>query len=549
MSVPIPRLLLVSGAALAGVIALQPTLRTTAATVAGPRPQQTQISGSQSGAALLQVLNANSGGGAIIGQVGASQTAAAASTGLYGIFNLSGKAGNGVLGFASNGTGVVAEAYGGSYSAIFAQNYSSQAEPAIQGVSDGNAIVGTSADSNSIVGITDDAASGVSAAGILGEDGSTASPDTNVGVLGTTVSGAFGVEGTSSTSAIAGVGGYGTNGYGVYGNSATGDAIVGYASGGGDGVVGAAQSGYGLVAYSAGTGDGAEAFSDTAGGGVAYLGLASGEGGSFYGYSGSATYPALTAVDAVGTSTGGSGTDLIGTYTYNGRNPVESFIVQSKTLNDSGAALAGGSDVQISGDLYVHGSVYSECNAFPETENTDCDSERDIARSSTGAKLQTYAAQQSMKSIEDFGEAQLVNGQGFVPLEHTFASAIARDRAYLVFITPEGDSKGLYVTGKSPAGFTVRESQNGRSSIAFQYRIVAHPYADSGARLAAIAPNPHPWSVLRTRFGARVHRPASRVVRSWKLGAAGAGQRFAINRIPSGPPPAAEAASRQFRLR
>jgi hypothetical protein len=277
--------------------------------------------------------------------------------------------------------------------------------------------------------------------------------------------------------------------------------------------------------------------------------LASGEGGSFYGYSGSATYPALTAVDAVGTSTGGSGTDLIGTYTYNGRNPVESFIVQSKTLNDSGAALAGGSDVQISGDLYVHGSVYSECNAFPETENTDCDSERDIARSSTGKRLQTYAAQQSMKTIEDFGEAQLVNGQGYVPLEHTFASAIARDRAYLVFITPEGDSKGLYVTAKSPAGFTVRESQNGRSSIAFQYRIVAHPYADSGARLAAIAPNPHPWSVPRTRFGARVHRPASPVVRAGKFGTAAAGQRFAINRIPPGPPPAAEAASRQFRLR
>jgi hypothetical protein len=85
--------------------------------------------------------------------------------------------------------------------------------------------------------------------------------------------------------------------------------------------------------------------------------------------------------------------------------------------------------------------------------------------------------------MEDVGEAQLVNGQAVVPLERTFASTIDTSRPYLVFITPEGDSRGLYVSTRSLAGFVVRESMNGHSNVAFQYRIVAHPYEDASARL------------------------------------------------------------------
>jgi hypothetical protein len=39
------------------------------------------------------------------------------------------------------------------------------------------------------------------------------------------------------------------------------------------------------------------------------------------------------------------------------------------------------------------------------------------------------------------------------------------------------------VTQKSAAGFAVRE-HGGQSNIAFDYRIVAEPYASQGARLA-----------------------------------------------------------------
>jgi hypothetical protein len=100
-----------------------------------------------------------------------------------------------------------------------------------------------------------------------------------------------------------------------------------------------------------------------------------------------------------------------------------------------------------------------------------------------GAAVTTYVNQSSMPSLEDFGEATLTLGKAYVTVDRSFASAIDHKAGYLVFITPEGDTRGLYVTRKSTAGFEVRENQGGRSSVSFSYRIVARPYAATGARL------------------------------------------------------------------
>jgi hypothetical protein len=43
---------------------------------------------------------------------------------------------------------------------------------------------------------------------------------------------------------------------------------------------------------------------------------------------------------------------------------------------------------------------------------------------------------------------------------------------YRVFVTPEGDCRGLYVRRKSANSFVVRELMGGKSSVAFSYRIV-----------------------------------------------------------------------------
>jgi hypothetical protein len=113
-----------------------------------------------------------------------------------------------------------------------------------------------------------------------------------------------------------------------------------------------------------------------------------------------------------------------------------------------------------------------------------------------GTARTLYAPHTTSPVTEDFGEGQLVNGRGYVRLDPALANVIDNRNAYHVFLTPEGDSKGLYVTQKSPTGFVVRESSGGRSTLAFEYRILAKPINENGVRLAVAPPLPHPDSLM-----------------------------------------------------
>jgi hypothetical protein len=73
--------------------------------------------------------------------------------------------------------------------------------------------------------------------------------------------------------------------------------------------------------------------------------------------------------------------------------------------------------------------------------------------------------------FEDFGTAKLKNGRAVVALDADFAKVIKRGD-YRVFVTPEGDCRGLYVRNRSAARFEVRELAGGTSNVAFSYRIV-----------------------------------------------------------------------------
>jgi hypothetical protein len=109
-------------------------------------------------------------------------------------------------------------------------------------------------------------------------------------------------------------------------------------------------------------------------------------------------------------------------------------------------------------------------------------------RQPNGWGIGTYAAQQSTRTVEDLGEAQLQGGQAYVRLDPAFASVTDTRRTYLVFITPQGNCRGLFVTQKTQAGFAVQEMGQGQSSIAFDYRIVAPSRDSSGVRLPMIPP-------------------------------------------------------------
>jgi hypothetical protein len=87
--------------------------------------------------------------------------------------------------------------------------------------------------------------------------------------------------------------------------------------------------------------------------------------------------------------------------------------------------------------------------------------------------VETYAMQSPENWMEDFGSGSVVNGHATVSIDPAFAEMVSGDANYKVFLTPNGDSKGLYVTAKTANGFEVRESSGGTSSLSFDYRIVA----------------------------------------------------------------------------
>jgi len=149
-------------------------------------------------------------------------------------------------------------------------------------------------------------------------------------------------------------------------------------------------------------------------------------------------------------------------------------------------------DVDDSGNIHMAGLIYTSGACSGGCINGRPDS-----------RLATYAPREATPTMEDVGEAQLTAGQGYVRLEPSFAKIIDQHTPYIVFVTPEGDSKGLYVTQKSLAGFMVRENQGGSSTLAFSYRIIAKPFGVSAQRLA-------PMVVRKmTKYYPRMRMPAA----------------------------------------
>lgn len=374
--------------------------------------------------------------------------------------------------------------------------------------------------------------SGVFKAGVLGSDLS-ASGTFDVGVEGLSIRG-FGLKGLSTTgtgvagrSQLAGVTGTATHigGVGVTGVvlSAGGIGVSGLSSGGGVGVNGS-SAGYGVEGTSTGSSIGVFGSSSGASGvGVNGVGVfagvegvntsspssvairATGLGGQLFVGHNSHGNDVLTVDDSgflvsqSNIQAGGyvQGTNGIygycsigcsaeGVFAYSvGR---EGLLVQAASNTTIGLGVSGdgadlfsgvnsalsevftlddGGNIHIAGLIYTAGSCGIGC--APSNE--------------PGRHVVSYAPRESEPSMEDFGEAQLVDGQAYVRLDPTFANVIDGHARYLVFITPEGDSHSLYVTQKSPAGFAVHESGGGRSTLAFSYRIVAKPYGESSPRL------------------------------------------------------------------
>ncbi|MFN8525260.1 MAG: hypothetical protein U0821_19360 [Chloroflexota bacterium] len=87
--------------------------------------------------------------------------------------------------------------------------------------------------------------------------------------------------------------------------------------------------------------------------------------------------------------------------------------------------------------------------------------------------------------MEDVGRARLTNGTAHVGLDPAFA-ALIQSVDYTVFLSPEGDSNGLFVTNKTTSDFDVREQKGGASNLDFGYRVVARRRDAEHTRLAKL---------------------------------------------------------------
>jgi hypothetical protein len=124
-------------------------------------------------------------------------------------------------------------------------------------------------------------------------------------------------------------------------------------------------------------------------------------------------------------------------------------------------------NLNISGNLVVSGTKSS------------------TAKLQSGREVALYAVESPENWFEDFGSAELKSGVAWVPLDASFAEATNAAVTYHVFLTPSGDSNGLYVARKTATGFEVRE-HGGGSNVAFDYRIVVRRRGYETIRMAEV---------------------------------------------------------------
>ena len=290
----------------------------------------------------------------------------------------------------------------------------------------------------------------------IGVYGYILSTGTGTGVYGLASSGVGVVGSSNSNTGVYGIGrpygvwGTSSSGHGVGGQSSTGVGVVGLSSTN-SGVYGSTTSGHGLEGHSTN--------------GVGAAGLSTNNHGVY------------------GRSTNGSG--VYGSSVYqHGVQGIASTGVGVVGISGSNAGVYGASSTgwagQFSGSTYASGNIVAG------------GTKSSVAEAPDGSRRLLYAIESPGVWFEDFGTAELRGGRAIVPLEPTFAAMVNTEQIYHVFLTPLGETPGLYVAQKGRRGFEVREMPGGSGAVRFDYRIVAKRAGYEQQRLERFAPPTEP---------------------------------------------------------
>ena len=258
------------------------------------------------------------------------------------------------------------------------------------------------------------------------------------------------------------------------------------------GILGIAHGADGVGVAGLATGNGSDA--------IGVVASATGTSGSTTGISAEVMSPKGIAVEAAGPAgatlfSGNNQTDNTEVFSVSGIGAVtaRSFANQNGTfmvgnagnLNVGGTINAGqnivaNNELNSNGHTRVFGSLFVT------------GSKNAVIKLRDGQSVLLYATESPDSWFEDFGTIRLRNGRAVVNIDKTFAETANVEVPYMVFLTPGGDCRGLYVTRRSATRFEVRELRNGRSNITFDYRIVARRRGYEQARFAPVPSAPKP---------------------------------------------------------
>lgn len=341
---------------------------------------------------------------------------------------------------ATNGTGVVGAGNNGGYS-VYASG-------------SGGAFTGAYA---GVVGYGTDATSGT---GVIGTGNSIAPVTLATGSGGSFIgnTGVYSIGGIATGTGIVGVGNNLAAG-GTFANG-SGGAFTGSSAGSVSwGTI--VASGIGVI----GAGNNATPVVPATGGGGAFTGT----GVGVYGY-------AKTAANGVGVI--GAGNNL-STPTIPASGAGASFIGQvggvAGYTTTTGNTTTWGGYFQTGGATSYAYVGYRNGAPWTNYKISGNGSVATIVKNRQGERIALVCPEAPETVFQDFGIGQLVDGRAHITIDPDLAINInvSEEHPLKVYITPEGDCNGMYVTNKSVNGFDVVELMGGKSNVAFSWQIVA----------------------------------------------------------------------------
>ena len=388
--------------------------------------------------------------GQTVNWVGVGGQALALSGGpAYGVWGDSvSTEGAGVAGYEDATSGFTYGVFGQSVSpngtGVFAFNGASVDGIGVRGIANGtsgfaNGVVGESSSPNGNGVIAQNRAS-YGGVGVMGVADATSGPSN-------------GVNGLS----------FSPNGNGVFGGNNAANGGIGLS---------------GLANATAGNAYGVYGATATTGFGAGVLGTAFATNGTAYGVFADAHSPNGNAIFGLAESTSGYPSAVVG-------------FLDSQQGGVAGQFVAhGGAGLILQG---LSGSNFNQVFSVDANGNMNISGNLTVSgtKSSTtklqnGREVALYAVESPENWFEDFGTGELKNGLAWVPLESSFAEATSAAVTYHVFLTPNGDSNGLYVARKTAAGFEVKEHGGSGSNVAFDYRIVVRRRGYETMRMAEV---------------------------------------------------------------